>query len=74
MCLLFSQNKRVQEIARLPYRLPHDHPFVSVLGVGVHNEKGRRLTNEDDEIIIDRFCGRDDMVGLSILMPGAHYL
>jgi len=46
-----------QAIVLLPPRLPRDHLFSSVQGAATHFEKGRRPTMEDEEILVDAFCG-----------------
>lgn len=42
---------------QLPRRLTEDHEYKSVVGAGHCSETGKRQSNEDDEIIIDNFCG-----------------
>lgn len=46
-----------KEVALLPIRLPRDHKYVAVSGAAAHSEKGKRPAMEDDEILVDEFCG-----------------
>lgn len=46
--------------ASLPLRMEPNHAFVSVNAVGSHSAIGKRHTMEDDEIVIDSFCGVKD--------------
>lgn len=49
-----------EDFQRFPVRHPDDHVYKAVAGAACHNDIGRRQTNEDDEIIVDCFCGDDD--------------
>lgn len=46
-----------KEFNNLPPRLAESHVFRSVAGASVHSEIGKRHNMEDDEVIIDSFCG-----------------
>jgi len=46
-----------KEFQALPVRIGGDHVFSSVQGVGAHSAIGKRLSMEDDEIIVDGFGG-----------------
>lgn len=41
----------------LPNRLMNDHQYESVQGAACYSSIGKRGTMEDDEIIVDHFCG-----------------
>mmetsp|Transcript_22595 Transcript_22595/g.31835 ORF Transcript_22595/g.31835 Transcript_22595/m.31835 type:complete len:422 (+) Transcript_22595:86-1351(+) len=46
-----------KEFNDLPPRLPASHQYRAVAGASVHSEIGKRHNMEDDEVIIDSFCG-----------------
>jgi len=45
----------------LPFRHSKEHQFLSVSAAASHSAIGKRVDMEDDEIIVDRFCGHDHM-------------
>lgn len=53
--------QRLEEAQKAFSRLPHRHDddahvYSAVRAVGCHNERGKRPNNEDDEIVVDKFC------------------
>lgn len=48
-----------KEFNNLPPRLTEKHAYTAVAGASVHSEIGKRHNMEDDEVIIDSFCGDD---------------
>ena len=55
-------SERLNEVKRgwqeLPARLDDKHHYSSVQGAGSYSAIGKRHNMEDDEIIVDRFCGQ----------------
>lgn len=41
----------------LPMRLPETHCYSAVFAAGTKSDQGKRDSMEDDEIMVDRFCG-----------------
>jgi len=46
-----------REFNNLPPRLSDAHAYRAIAGASVHSEIGKRHNMEDDEVIIDSFCG-----------------
>ena len=50
-------NQLKQQWAELPARTQPSHPYKCVQAVGSHSAIGKRHNMEDDEIMVDEFCG-----------------
>lgn len=59
----------IKERTRLPLRLENSHVYSSVSGVAAFSHIGLRATMEDDEIVVDGFCG-DSRMGYFGLYDG----
>lgn len=44
----------------LPHRLNLEHQFRSVAAAATHSAIGKRADMEDDEVIVDKFCGEEN--------------
>lgn len=65
--LLSSRLNEVrEEFSELPIRLDESHKFSSIKAASCHSEIGKRNNMEDDEIILDNFCGDPSMVYLGL--------